>query len=368
MGEGTPYQIGLPWMYQPVDSWPVRKDFTSPPAKECRKEVTQATCAVARVAKKGLVYPVKATLRAKLVRNFGYVMMEVAAFRKRPRRIPLVMVEAGGGRKAPGPPPRCYLEAALDYLVEDAQRNMTLDGITSLEAEEIIREHDVCPPRRIRVVMARGEKYLRVAYDAEALPILPHNHPLSGLILEEAHGTDHGGIEAMTMPSRAHAWVVRAKKLEKSIKRNWFICKRRAKVPETQKMAPLPEHRMGPAPVFESTAVDLLGPIVFQDTINKRGSGKVWGVIFVCTATSLVHVEITDAFSTDSFLLAVRRFMAVHGAPSRFQSDQGTQLVAAAKQIVRGIGHKCRRKWVPEEQNGIWFPRERSTSMGRLSG
>ncbi len=102
---------------------------------------------------------------------------------------------------------------------------------------------------------------------------------------------------------------------------------------ETQKMAPLPEHRIGPAPVFESTAVDLFGPITFQDTINKRGNGKAWGVVFVCTATSLVHVEVTDAYSTDSFLLAVRRFMAIHGAPSRFQSDQGTQLVAAAKQI-----------------------------------
>ncbi len=46
-----------------------------------------------------------------------------------------------------------------------------------------------------------------------------------------------------------------------------------------------------------------------------------------------MHVEVTDAYSTDSFLLAVRRFMAMHGAPSRFQSDQGTQLVAADKQI-----------------------------------
>ncbi len=93
---------------------------------------------------------------------------------------------------------------------------------------------------------------------------------------------------------------------------------------ETQKMAPLPEHCVGPAPVFESTAVDLFGPIIFQDTVNKRGNGKAWGVVFVCTATSLVHVEITDAYSTDSFLLAVRRFMAMHRAPSRFKSDQGT--------------------------------------------
>jgi hypothetical protein len=75
MGEGTPYQIGLPWMYQLVDSWPVRKDFTSLPAEECCKDVTPAMCAV---------------------RIFGYLMMAVAAFRKQYCRIPLAMMEAGG--------------------------------------------------------------------------------------------------------------------------------------------------------------------------------------------------------------------------------------------------------------------------------
>jgi hypothetical protein len=232
----------------------------------------------------------------------------------------------------------------LDYLIEEAQRNMSLEGMASLEAEEVVREHEVGPPRRIKVVMARGEKYLRVAYDAEALPILPHNHPLSRLLLQEAHAADHGGIESMTMRSRAHAWVVKAKKLAKSVKRGCFTCRRRAKVRETQKMAPLPEHRIGPAPVFESTAVDLFGPITFQDTINKRGNGKAWGVVFVCTATSLVHVEVTDAYSTDSFLLAVRRFMA-----------------------IRGTGRKYIRKWVPEEPSGTWFPPARNTSTDKLN-
>ena len=31
--------------------------------------------------------------------------------------------------------------------------------------------------------------------------------------------------------------------------------------------------------------------------------------------------------------MALRRFMALYGAPKRFQSDQGTQLVAASKQV-----------------------------------
>jgi hypothetical protein len=164
-------------MYQPVENWPVKKDFTPPPIEECRKDVTQATCAVARMVGERLTYPSKASTRAKLVRIFGYVMMAVAAFKKQPGRIALIKTGTSGGKLKPGPPPRCYLEAALDYLVEDAQRNMNLEGMASLEAEEIIREHEVGPPRRIKVVMARREKYLRVAYDAEALPILPHNHP-----------------------------------------------------------------------------------------------------------------------------------------------------------------------------------------------
>ncbi len=45
--------------------------------------------------------------------------------------------------------------------------------------------------------------------------------------------------------------------------------------------------------------------------------------------TSLVHVEMTESYSMDSFLIALRRFMTVHGAPRRFQSDNGDQLVAA---------------------------------------
>ncbi len=67
--------------------------------------------------------------------------------------------------------------------------------------------------------------------------------------------------------------------------------------------------------------------------MNKLTTRKVWGVIFVCTATSLTHVEIAESYSTEAFLLALRRFMALYGAPKRFQSDQGTQLVAASRQV-----------------------------------
>ncbi len=57
------------------------------------------------------------------------------------------------------------------------------------------------------------------------------------------------------------------------------------------------------------------GPLSIVGTVNKRATTKAWGVIFVCTATSLTHVELAESYSTEAFLLALRRFMALHGAP-----------------------------------------------------
>jgi hypothetical protein len=74
--------------------------------------------------------------------------------------------------------------------------------------------------------------------------------------------------------------------------------------------------------------------VEYQQHVKKRQVGKGWGVVFVCTTTSALHVEFMDTYSTDSFLLALRRFMSVRGTPTRFQSDRGEQLVAAAKQVA----------------------------------
>jgi hypothetical protein len=85
--------------------------------------------------------------------------------------------------------------------------------------------------------------------------------------------------------------------------------------------------------MFQSVAVDLFGPTEYQQHVKKRQVGKGWGVVFVCTTTSALHVEFMDTYSTDSFLMALRRCMGLRGTPTRFESDRGVQLVAAAKQV-----------------------------------
>ena len=69
--------------------------------------------------------------------------------------------------------------------------------------------------------------------------------------------------------------------------------------------------------------------------MKKRVSGKCWGVIFCCTVTSAIHLEVTEDYSCDSFLLCLRRFMNLRGTPTRIQSDPGEQLMAAAAELGR---------------------------------
>jgi hypothetical protein len=124
-----------------------------------------------------------------------------------------------------------------------------------------------------------------------------------------------------------------------------------------QRMGLPPNHKAGP---FQSVAVEVVGPIKYQ---GKR-VGKGWGVVFVCTTTTAAHIEFAaTCSSTDSFLMALRRFMCFKGTPSRFQSDRSELLVAAAKQaslwdfkeVIQWAGKKGIEWFVPPAASmGRW--------------
>jgi hypothetical protein len=128
-------------------------------------------------------------------------------------------------------------------------------------------------------------------------------------------------------------WIINGRALADSIKARCTECRLKEKKCMEQKMGPLPDHRSQIGAMFQSVAVDLFSPVEYQQHVKKRQVGKGWGVVFVCTTMSALHVEFMDTYSTDSFLMALRRFMSVRGTPTRFQSDRGEQLVAAAKQV-----------------------------------
>ena len=112
------------------------------------------------------------------------------------------------------------------------------------------------------------------------------------------------------------------------------MCKlREAKFLE-QQMGQLPEARLKPAPAFNHVMIDLFGPYSVRGEVQKRTSGKSYGVIFTDLVMRAVHIEAVFGYDTESFLMALSRFVSVRGWPEIIYSDPGSQLIGAERELA----------------------------------
>ena len=380
MMEDKEYQIGKDWMRGPEEKWPVNQSFSKPPEEEMKK--VGAVCLTA--AGDSLVKYERFQSFSKLQRVIAYVFHFIEAIKRKmisgglssetdpaersvdgSERGPSSAGEQDGG--APEAPesdglPRGVmlfilnqqdLEAAELFLLARGQeglRKELKDGKYRSLLPRFLTKKD---PRgldvELVVVAGRLGDNLRIGYDKTELPLLERKHPVAKLLMREAHETDHSGLDRTVMRSRNTAWITQARSLAKVVRMNCFTCRLRAKNLEKQIMAPLPASRLPPAPVFHNTAVDLFGPIQITDSVKRRVSGNCWGVIFCCTVTSAIHLEVSEDYSCDSFLLCLKRFLNLRGTPARFQSDPGSQLMAAAAELSRWSFKKI-LEWTAEQK------------------
>ena len=82
-------------------------------------------------------------------------------------------------------------------------------------------------------------------------------------------------------------------------------------------------------------SLDLFGPFLVKDTVKRRVTRKVYGVIFNCMVSRAIHLEIAEGYDTQSFLVCFKRFVSIRGFPRVIHSDNGTQLVAANKELQK---------------------------------
>jgi hypothetical protein len=335
---GSEYQTGMPWMMEPEARWPCKKSFSPAPVEEIRKDMREGACCVAsgeEVAEPD--FPeVKRGGLDRLIRVYGYVMAAVYKWRKKTGATGPVIIngtQLPGGKVFGYPSIQC-LQAAELFLLEKAQRGLKTAKTRSLNVDTASEVDVNGVTRKLVVIGSRGRNQIQKIYGQANLPVLDKEHKLSELYVQAAHETAHEGATTTLHRSRKRVWVIHGRLLADAVKSRCTECRLKEKKCMEQKMGPLPDHRVQVGAVFQSVAIDLFGPVEYQQHAKKRQAGKGWGVVFVCTTTSALHVEFMDTYSTDSFLMALRRFMSVRGTPTRFQSDRGEQLVAAAKQVA----------------------------------
>ena len=100
-------------------------------------------------------------------------------------------------------------------------------------------------------------------------------------------------------------------------------------------MADLPEDRLIPdKPPFTAVGLDFFGPFQVR---RSRSLVKRYGVIFTCLSIRAVHIEVAHSLDTDSFLLALRRFIARRGQVQEIRSDNGTNITSGERELRESI-------------------------------
>ena len=177
-------------------------------------------------------------------------------------------------------------------------------------------------------------------YDCRHPIVLPSDQRFTHLMIWDYHVQNfHVKTERLLSDLRTKYWITSGRRVVRSVLNKCIPCKRRDARPEPPIMGPLPIHRLTPhVPVFGHTGIDYFGPM--QVTMGQRGRRfeKRWICLFTCLTVRAVHLEVADSLSLDAFLLAFTRFISVRGKPSVVYSDNGTNFVAAAKELKEAVG------------------------------
>ncbi|KAJ8041002.1 hypothetical protein HOLleu_15480 [Holothuria leucospilota] len=167
--------------------------------------------------------------------------------------------------------------------------------------------------------------------------LLPKNTHVSRLIVEHFHGKVlHQGRQMTLGAVRSGGfWIIASHCLVRRVIHDCCTCKRLRGIPLTQQMADLPEDRVGATPPFTNVGIDVFGPwtVLSRKTRANSSDAKRWAVIFTCLYSRAVPAEVIESLDTSSFIMALRRFLAIRGPVAKMRSYQGTNFKGAKGEL-----------------------------------
>ncbi|XP_053692417.1 uncharacterized protein LOC128740870 [Sabethes cyaneus] len=173
-------------------------------------------------------------------------------------------------------------------------------------------------------------------YEAKYPVILPDTHLISYLLTDWFHRRyRHAYHETIVNEMRQQFEIPKLRVLVKKVAKHCLTCRLAKANPRPPPMAPLPKQRLTPyVRPFTYVGVDYFGPLFVK---VGRQVVKRWVALFTCMTVRAIHLEVVHNLSTESFVMAVRRFIARRGAPAEFFSDNGTCFGGANKQLQNEI-------------------------------
>ena len=185
-------------------------------------------------------------------------------------------------------------------------------------------------------VSGRTNDVSHLPMPAKSPVILDRRHKFTRLLIYQHHvWARHQGQEKVMNDLRQVYWIPCARTAIRQAWRTCRECKNLSATPQPPEMGDVPACRTAAFQrPFSHTGVDYFGPF---DVLIGRRHEKRYGVLFTCMTVRAVHLELASSLSTDSCILAMRRFIARRGRPVALYSDNGTNFHGAERELRQAL-------------------------------
>ncbi|KHJ86527.1 hypothetical protein OESDEN_13717, partial [Oesophagostomum dentatum] len=176
---------------------------------------------------------------------------------------------------------------------------------------------------------AKGRLANAVNYETNNPIFIAPNTDLSRKIIYEAHGIYHKGIGNTMSEVRQRYWIPKLRQQVRKLVQNCVECRRLNGFPYSYpETTELPSRRVVKGRTFQHIGLDFFDLPSIKDGNDEV---KLYGCIFTCTTTRLIHLELVKSMSTTDFLNALRRFFSRRGVPDTITCDNAPTFLLTAQ-------------------------------------
>ncbi|XP_058828346.1 uncharacterized protein LOC131688193 [Topomyia yanbarensis] len=324
------WYIGENFLYCPENEWP-----TQPVKQWTTEEELRVVFQYHQELPPPLIDVSRFSSWNRLLRTTAYVLRAVKLFRKGKQTGPLT---SGELRQAENllwrlaqfevyPDEYCVLEFNKSNPEKEKRR---------IEKYSLYEQSPYMDDEGVIRMNSRIGAAPTVSFGAKYPILLPKDHKLTALLVDNYHQRfKHQNQETVFNEIRQQFRIPKLRPLIQRVARSCLYCKVRKATPKPPMMAPLPRVRLTPhIRAFSYTGIDYFGPIQVK---QGRSLVKRWVALFTCLTTRAVHLEIVHSLSTQSCVMAIRRFIARRGSPSDLYSDNGTCFRGASNLLTEQI-------------------------------
>ncbi|XP_054706547.1 uncharacterized protein LOC129216358 [Uloborus diversus] len=324
--EDPTWLTGPQWLKNSPEYWPKSENDEAINTEELEyrkksKDIFQCECLVEE--KENPINITKFSNMEKLVRITAWVKKSIMKFRK--------ISNIGNTLTAE------ELIEAENHLIRLEQKIFFKEDYESLKnGEPIQKDSDLfnfLPFMDENEIIRLGGRleFAELSTEEKHPIILPKRSWLTFLIAKREHEkVMHGGTACTLARIRQRFWIPKGRQLVKSAIKKCLICQKYLSRAANQIAAPLPLDRSNTSPPFSVCGLDFAGPIYVKIFTEVR---KSYIVLFTCAVTRSIHLELVSDMTTDSFLLALRRFLARRGNCKVIYSDNAKTFKRARKEI-----------------------------------